>query len=105
MREGNKNMIKNEFNRAVSDFWNAAGKAPVDRLALIDAADRVFLARDGIGALKNGLSVPEWDDLIRDVADVSEYLGRQGIVMGRLQTTVTGRKTYRMLNKPTRFDA
>ena len=75
-----------------------------DPRALMDAADNVFLSAD---MLKRCL--PE-ENNVQDAGNavslIREFLKDNDIVMSEaLQTTSTGKQTYRIINKPSRFDA
>lgn len=97
------------FNKAVGHFHDAATNyaQKLDCLEarnhLMDCADEVLLARDELqGATLNS---HRWDNIVTDVADVAEIMEKAGIgLLSRPVETSTGRKTYRILNKP-RFDA
>ena len=97
--------LKAAFNQAVAAYWSAAKAGNHVRSEIADAADRVFLARDGLREAPGALNHKEWDEMIADVVDVKKDLEKRGLVMhSRPQTTSTGKKTYRILN-PRRFDA
>lgn len=107
-QDGEKRLLE-AFNRAVSLFWERADKFESlkndndRRAAVMDAADAVLFARDDLGQAT--LSGPCWDGVVSDVADMAHYLHKNDIhLAGAPQTTSTGRKTYRVLNKPSRFD-
>lgn len=96
----NRINCREKFNNAVGRLFEIAKTA--ERNDIADAADAVLLARDAL----SGLNEFEWDDVIADVATVSGVLEGRNIILNTIpQTTLTGQKTYKVLNKPTRFDA
>lgn len=97
------------FNKAVGHFFDAHkdftqnNDCLTARTRLLDCADAVLLARDGLRGAT--LNQHRWDSIVTDVAYVSESMEKAGITMLKEPvTTSTGRTTYRILNKP-RFDA
>lgn len=89
--------VKKDFDRAVKGFWSRvwAPQCPCNELA--DAADKVFLARDTLAGVKNGLSVQEWDGASGEVDDVRRRVGKEEIYMERApRMAASGRLTYKM---------
>jgi hypothetical protein len=111
MTDGNKKeRLREAFKNAVEKFWVTMEKFDVDtgnferRTDLIDAADRVLLARDDLYGSEEDKA--RRAAVAHDVLDVKYYLEKHDIRLGATaQTTGTGRTTYRILNKPSRFDA
>ncbi len=96
----NQANCRDKFNDAVGHLFEILATAGPNEIA--DAADAVFLARDGL----SGLNEFEWDDVIADVAVVNDALRARDIILNATPSlTLTGRKTYKILNKPMRFDA
>ena len=87
------------FNGAVARFFELARN---NEDGLADAADRVFLARDKMSNLRPD----QWDRVIEDMELVSKVLHDRGIaMMPSSHRTSTGKETYKILNRPSRFDA
>lgn len=95
-----------DFKKAVENFWYKARAVQVDKGALADAADGVFLSRDRLSGGTEICSGKAWDNVEDQVYDVKSCLRRCGVAMsGYVQKTSTGKMTYRLLNWPSRFDA
>ena len=102
--------LHEKFKNAVEKFWGTMERFDADtndfalRNDLIGAADAVLLARDelyGSETRKDRRAAVGYD-----VIDMTHYLEKHDVRMGAVpQTTSTGRTTYRILNKPSRFDA
>ena len=106
-----KRALMQDFNRAAALFWSLAEKLDKDegnndiKDRLMDAANDLFLGKDALA--QSGLTSTgnRWTGIVFEEKDVRAYLDKKGIVMNMVpQTTSTGRLTYRVLNKPRRFD-
>lgn len=111
MTEENKaDRLHEKFKAAVENFWGTMARFDVDtgcltkRGDLIDAADKVLLTRDELYGQDEDKT--RRAAVAHEVLDVKQYLEKHDIRLGAApQTTSTGRTTYRILNKPSRFDA
>jgi len=92
------NNLRHEFKRAVNHFWGAV-QTNKDKGVIADAANEVFLIRDQLQG--TALTNFDWDDITLIVADIGEYVEKHQLpVLSVPQHTSTGKKTYKILNKP-----
>ena len=83
----------NDFNNAVTDFWQIANKAEhaFDKLGeentdfakttLADAAKNVFAAQEGLQG--NDYHYKVWDDVTEDIDQIGKYLDRRQVSVSR----------------------
>lgn len=93
--------LRAEFNQAVDHFWSTyqalGGRDQCFGVhkRLSDATDDVLLARDAL--IAEQLDAKAWDEIVRDVVDVTERASQNGIrFRDRPVMNAAGRMTYTM---------